>query len=183
MVNGDFPPEEDERALNQTKPFRFLVRLYQEVGGLSPEDLKKGFLKTYVIPQEHTATRGAVGSGLIHFCWREQTSLLSETARVQVETKTFGLPGLDVEWKFSFKRDESSQNQLHHGSIRCGFRESADEARFKRIWNEIFGRVPTFERSQKLILDWDAELKAIHKEYKNGLFYTFSGADSAVPAR
>jgi len=170
MTNG-LPPSvvargEDGNPSRRT-PFFFLEKLFQEVGNLTIHDMNQGFARTRVVANRYESKRRAFGPPEIHFCSYDIVSFESKPPPVQIEIKTFGLEGMELEWSFSALAVGSDTSGLiSHRGFRASFDNLFEEERFKRAWMKFFRRSPTFKKSAEPVLAWGDELLAIHDEYK-----------------
>jgi hypothetical protein len=96
--------------------------------------------QTEETPREERVVRGHVGTEAAGYRWIEATCLETSAIPVRAEIVAYGLPDLDLEWRFVLEKDgQLGFSDFRDRTLRVRFRSAAAEERFERAWRAAGG--------------------------------------------
>jgi hypothetical protein len=147
LVEGT-PDEPDawnwEEIASFPTPLDFLNELF---ASLCNVDTRKGrTTEKTKIPGDTRVVRGFQGSERVGFRWVEEECLETSMFPVRVEHETYGLPGMEVRWRY--RREYAGQlghAAFRHDCVTARFDNEEAMTQFQGIWRAVFGKTPVFQ--------------------------------------
>jgi hypothetical protein len=139
-------PSDYDEVCSLPGPFSFFQRLFlllSNVGINTPGTVTE----TEITPMaEEEVTKGFYGREDIGLRFTARRSLETSLFGMWVSYETYGLPGIQVQWRFNLgKAGQLGYAAFSHESLEVGFQEEQDRVRFEEIWREVFGKKSVYE--------------------------------------
>jgi len=164
MITG-LPPSPTFRHddFGQKRPYAFVSHLLETAAHVHADSLREDHGELVQSDHKSQMVRRAAGSPETHYCAIETVNLEVEPLMFEVELKTFGLPGIELEWNLLFENEARGQGIFRRQGLRVCFEDEIEKTRFTRIWKDFFWRQPYMCPCESSSLSLGQELVALHQ--------------------
>jgi hypothetical protein len=140
-VSGDFVRAPGP---GDTTSARFYEALFRRVAGVDVSH--RHTTEELEVPRDERRVKGYCGNERVGYRWSEVTPLESSMFPSIVEEETYGLPGIDLRWRYRLAQDgQAGRSKFQHDHLDAGFANDEARAVFATVWTEVFGTEPKLE--------------------------------------